>query len=147
VFSLLQDIVDRELTDFETAMVLSTPTNSRNTAARPRIVVTIDVVNILVGGGATSSNYLKFLQSFSSLVIGYYIRAYDSNTNIGDVNRTEGFYDIDGELIGEFKVASNHDPEPGLKTPIVDPVDFIGGRSPALSDVLRDWPLSWRRSN
>ena len=131
-FSLLQGIVGRELTVFETGMVLSTPTNSRNPYG-PSIIVTIDIVSILVGG-ATPSNYLRFMKSLRRVVVGYVIRSHDYSANRGDVNGSKGFYDTDGKLIGEFSITENMEHEPGLQTPLLDPIDFIGG---ALADIVR----------
>lgn len=131
--SRLQDIVDRELSPFETMLVLSTPINISNRNPNPDLTVTVDIVSVLVDG-ATPSNYLRFIRSLSRVVIGYVIRSHDYSANFHDVNGSKGFYDTDGKLIGKFSVTENVQSERALSTPFFDPIDLVGG---ALADVVR----------
>jgi hypothetical protein len=117
--SLLQDVVDRELTTFEEYGLALSRSYSGST--------TIDVVSMLVTGKI-------FLWSAKSVVIGYAIRdrADSSKFNYGDPIGSDGFRDTDGHLNGQLTVYLKE--EPGLESPLLDPIDFIGG---ALADIVR----------
>ncbi len=131
-FSLLEDVVSRELTFFEAGLVMSIPASTRN-QNKPDVTITIDIVSILVGG-TTPSNYLRFMKSLRRVVVGYVVRSHDYNVNYYEVNDTKGFYDTQGNLIGKLSTTERLDYEPGLQTPFLDPIDFIGG---ALADIVK----------
>jgi len=123
--SLLQGVVNRELTSFETGLLLSRLYGGGST--------TIDIVSTMING-SIPSNYLRFLKSMKRVIIGYAIRRRGNQDrfNYGDVISTEGFSDPDGNLIGQLTVTRKE--EPGLETPLLDPIDFVGG---ALADIVR----------
>jgi len=119
---LVEGIVGRKLTAFEFKLLISRPVNgSRN----------ITIVSMLVSD-PLEHNYLK---SVKSVVIGYAVRHRESSSryNYGDVIGTDAFYDTDGNLVGEVKVTRKQ--EPPLETPLLDPIDFVGG---ALADIVRN---------
>jgi hypothetical protein len=91
----------------------------------------VTIVSMLVSDPSKSNIVL----SVKRVVIGYAVRIREKGAryNYGDVIGTDAFYDTDGKLIGEVKVTRKQ--EPPLETPLLDPIDFIGG---ALADIVRN---------
>jgi hypothetical protein len=67
-------------------------------------------------------------------VIGYVFsrRENPARLNYNDVRGTDAFIDTEGNVIGKVTVTRRE--EPGLVTPLVDPIDLIGG---AVADIAR----------
>jgi hypothetical protein len=119
---LVESIVGRKLSAFEFKLLMSRPFNGSTN---------ITIVSMLVSD-PSERNYLK---SIKHVVIGYAVRRRENAAryNYGDVIGTDAFYDTDGNRVGEVKVTRKQ--EPPLETPLLDPIDFIGG---ALADIVRN---------
>jgi len=122
--AVLEGIVGRKLNTFESKLLMSRPRDGSTN---------ITIISMLVLDPAQATGVLA-LQSIRREIIGYIIRRRENSSryNYGDVIGTDGFYDIDGNLLGELSVTRKQ--EPGLETPLLDPIDFIGG---ALADVVK----------
>jgi hypothetical protein len=114
--SLFMSVLGRKLTPFETGLVLSRPNNGS---------INVTLVGMLV----TNADAPLGLASLNvkRLVIGYLVRHREARSRFryGDVIGTDNFYDIDGNLLR--KVSVTRKSEPGLETPLLDPIDFVGG--------------------
>jgi hypothetical protein len=125
--ALLEGIAGRKLTDFEFKLLISKPLNGR---AR------IAIVSMLVGDYMAyySSRLIKgvpvrdYLQSVKRQVIGYIIMARHNKAgyNWGEVIGRDAFYDTDGNQVGHEILIKRSD-EPGLETPLIDPIDILAG--------------------
>jgi hypothetical protein len=80
----------------------------------------------------SAHNYLK---SVKRVVVGYAVRLRENSAryNYGDVIGADAFYDTEGNSVGEVKVTRKQ--EPPLESPLLDPIDFVGG---ALADIVRN---------
>lgn len=120
--SLVEAIAGRKLNDWEFKLMIARPINGS---------INITIVSMLVRD-ASEQNVWKSLRR---VVVGYAVRHRENSAryNYGDVIGTDAFYDTDGNRLGEVKVTRKQ--EPPLETPLLDPIDFIGG---ALADVVRN---------
>src|SRR3954467_15050598 len=119
--SLVEGVVGRELDEFESSLLISRPFDGSTN---------ITIASMLASD-PTERNYLK---SIKRVVIGYAVRRREKSTrfNYGDIIGTDAFYDTDGKRIGELRITRKQ--EPPLETPLLDPIDFLGG---ALADIVR----------
>jgi len=115
--AVLEGIVGRKLTTFEFELMMSRPDGSAN----------ITIVSMLVEDTSQAFGIRRE-------VVGYVVRrrAKAARVNYGDIIGTEGFYATGGELLGQRTVTRKD--EPGLETPLLDPIDFAGG---FLADIVR----------
>ena len=127
--AVVEAIVGRKLNTFEFKLLMSRPFDGS---------ASITIVSMLVSD-PSERNYIK---SIKHVVIGYAIRRRESKANYyyGDVIGTDAFYDTDGNRVGEVKVTLKQDP--ACTTPLLDPLDFIGG---ALADIIRNGPKALLR--
>ena len=118
--SLLEGLVGRPLHAFETCLLIARPVDGSTN---------ITIVSMLASD-ASQGNYLR---SIRREVVGYVVRRREkaARFNYGDVIGSDAFYDIDGKLLGHLIVTRKQ--EPGLETPLLDPIDFAGG---ALADLV-----------
>jgi hypothetical protein len=121
--ALFESILGRKLTPFEVRLILSRPVDGS---------INITLVSKLVAN-ADAPPGVVFLNS-KRVVIGYVVRHREkaSRYAFGDVIGTDRFCDIDGSTLGRISVTRRS--EPGLETPLLDPIDFVGG---ALADFAR----------
>ena len=117
---LLEGMVRRKLTSFETKLLISRPVDGSTN---------ITIVGMLLMDGS-ETNYLKSIQPE---VVAYIVRRREKSArfNYGDVIGSDAVYSIAGTLLGQVKVTRKQ--EPGLETPLLDPIDFAGG---ALADIV-----------
>src|SRR5260370_27713223 len=68
------------------------------------------------------------------VVTGYVVRRRENaeRLNYNDVMGTDAFCNTEGNVIGRLRVTRRQ--EPGLVTPLVDPIDFLGA---AIADIVR----------
>jgi|GEM_PF-3802561 hypothetical protein len=120
--SLVEAIVGRKLGDWEFTLLIARPVNGS---------LNITIVSMLMADPSGPS----YLRSVKRVVIGYAVRLRENGAryNYGDVIGSDAFYDTDGKRVGEVKVTRKQ--EPPLETPLLDPIDFIGG---ALADIVRN---------
>jgi len=123
--SLVEAIVGRKLSDFEFKLLIARPINGS---------INITIVSMLVSD-TSAQNGRPFWKSLRRVVMGYAVRLRENGAryNYGDVIGSDAFYDTDGNIVGEVKVTRKQ--EPPLETPLLDPIDFIGG---ALADIVRN---------
>src|SRR5712672_1730666 len=120
--SLVEAIVGRKLSDWEFKLLIARPINGS---------INITIVSMLVID-PSAHNYLK---SVKRVVVGYAVRLRENSAryNYGDVIGADAFYDTEGNSVGEVKVTRKQ--EPPLESPLLDPIDFVGG---ALADIVRN---------
>jgi hypothetical protein len=118
--SLVEGILGRSLRHFESTLLISRPVDGSTN---------ITIVSMLAIDGS-QPNYLK---SIRRKVIGYVVRRRENaaSYNYADVIGTDAFFSTEGKLLGELHVTRKQ--EPGLQTPLLDPIDFAGG---ALADIV-----------
>jgi len=114
--SLFTSVLRRKLTPFETGLVLSRPINGS---------INVTLVSMLVSNADAPLGLASL--NVKRLVMGYLVRHRENAARFayGDVIGTDNFYDIDGNLLR--KVSVTRKSEPGLETPLLDPIDFVGG--------------------
>ncbi len=120
--ALVESIVGRKLNAFEFKLLMARPINGS---------INITIVSML----AVDPSGRNYLKSIKRVVIGYAVRHRENAAryHYGDVIGTDAFYDTDGNMVGELKAIGKE--EPPLETPLLDPIDFIGG---ALADIVRN---------
>jgi len=123
--SLVEAIVGRKLSDFEFKLLIARPINGS---------INITIVSMLVSD-TSAQNGRPFWKSLRRVVMGYAVRLRENGAryNYGDVIGSDAFYDTDGNIVGEVKVTRKQ--EPPLESPLLDPIDFVGG---ALADIVRN---------
>jgi hypothetical protein len=111
---LVEGIVGRKLSADEFTLLFAMPLDGSKS---------VTIVSTLVSDPA-EPNYLK---SLKHEVIGYIVsvRENAAKHNYGDTIGTDGFYDTNGKLQGLSTLTERK--EPGLETPLLDPIDFVGG--------------------
>lgn len=84
----------------------------------------------MLASDPTQRNYMKLTR----VVIGYVFRRRENSAKFSynDVIGTDAFLDTEGNVIGQLRVTRRQ--EPALETPLLDPIDFIGG---AVADIVR----------
>jgi hypothetical protein len=114
--SLVEGLVGRQLHAFEFNLLISRPVDGSTNITMASMLVRDDS------------------QSIRREVIGYIIRRRENAAryNYGDIIGSDAFYDPDGNLLGRLVVTRKQ--EPGLETPLLDPIDFAGG---ALAGIVR----------
>jgi hypothetical protein len=120
VISLIQGVIGRELGSFETALLTPKPFDGSTSIT-------------IVSMSASGSRQRNF--AITRVVIGYVFRRREYNSarfDYNDVIGTDAFLDTEGNVIGKLRVTRRQ--EAALATPLVDPIDFVGG---ALADVVR----------
>jgi hypothetical protein len=120
--TLWESIVGGKLNDFEFGLLMSIPFNGSES---------ITIVSMLKRD-PSERNYIK---SIKHVTAGYLVRrvANSAGINLGEVIGSEAFYDTDGNRVGhEIKIKNTR--EPGLQTPLIDPIDIVGG---LLADVVK----------
>jgi hypothetical protein len=120
VISLMEGVIGRELGSFESALLTPKPFEGSTR---------ITIVSIPASGSGQRAFPM------TRVVIGYVFRRRENNSarfNYNDVIGSDAFLDTEGNVIGKFRVTRRR--ERPLETPLVDPIDFIGG---ALADVVR----------
>ena len=120
VISLVEGVLGRDLGSFESDLLTPKPFNGSTS---------ITIVS-MQASGPRQRNF-----TMTRVVIGYVFRRRENNAarfNYNDVIGSDAFLDTEGNVIGKFRVTRRQ--EPALETPLVDPIDFIGG---ALADVVR----------
>jgi hypothetical protein len=122
--AVVEGIVGRKLNTFESKLLMSRLFDGSTN---------ITIISMLVLDPSQATGVLS-LRSVRREVIGYIIRRRDNAArhNYGDIIGTDGFYDTDGNLAGELTVTRRQ--EPGLETPLLDPIDLAGG---ALADIVK----------
>lgn len=114
--NLFTSALRRKLTPFETGLVLSRPINGS---------INVTLVSMLVPNADAPLGLAPL--NVKRVVIGYFVRHRENASRFayGDVIGTAIFYDIDGNILR--KVSETRRSEPGLETPLLDPIDFLGG--------------------
>ncbi|WP_128925273.1 hypothetical protein [Bradyrhizobium guangxiense] len=112
--AIVESIVDRKLVPFETKLFLARPFDGSKVIA---------IVSLLVA----SPSQTNPLTAVGRAVVGYIVRHRENRArfNYGDVIGTDAFYTTQGKLVGEITVTRKD--EPGLETPLIDPIDLVGG--------------------
>jgi hypothetical protein len=116
--AIVEGIVGRKLTTFESNLLISRPFDGSTN---------ITIVSMLVQDPSQAFG-------IGREVIGYVIRRRENagRFTYGRVIGNDGFYGTGGEMLGQIAVVRKE--EPGLETPLLDPIDFAGG---ALADLIR----------
>jgi hypothetical protein len=111
---LVEGIVGRKLSADEFTLLFAMPLDGSKS---------VTIVSTLV----SDPNEANYLKSLKHEVVGYIVsvRENAAKHNYGDTTGTDGFYDTNGKLQG---LSTLHErKEPGLETPLLDPIDFVGG--------------------
>lgn len=119
VRTLMERVVGRELGPFERTLLTPKPFDGSTS---------ITIVSMLAPSPRQSSPFP------TRVVIGYVFRRRENLARLSynDVRGTDAFIDTEGNVIGKVTVTRLE--EPGLVTPFLDPIDFIGG---AVADIAR----------
>lgn len=119
---ILERVLGRKLRSFEFKLMFGRPFDGS---------INITIISILVSDPAEKSH----LKSIRREVIGYVVRHREnpSRVSYGAIIGTDGFFDIDGKLMGQLKVTRKQ--ERPLATPFLDPIDLAGG---ALEKIVRN---------
>jgi hypothetical protein len=119
VLTLMESVIGRELGTFERNLLTPRPFDGSTR---------ITIVSMLANDAFRSGLAHMFV------VIGYVYSRRENSTklNYNDVSGIDSFIDTEGTAIGRVRVSRRE--EPGLETPFLDPIDFIGG---AIADIAR----------
>ena len=117
--AILETELGRSLSTFETSLCL---------AQFPKGWQQVTLIAQL-SSNEQATSYLKKIQR---IIIGYVIKRHSFSAHYGDINHTEGFYQIDGKLVGQLRTRRRQ--EPGLERPFIDPIDLLAG---AIASIVK----------